>query len=66
MDYPHAAQTGVLIFSLTVSSVCVDVSIEDDNIVENPETFTVTLNTSEPRVTLDPDEVMVAIFDNDG
>ena len=43
-----------------------DVSIEDDNIVENPETFTVTLNTSEPRVTLDPDEGMVAIFDNDG
>ena len=64
MDYGSGEQ--VLPFSATVSRACVNVIIRDDDIVENSETFTVRIDTSEPRVTLRPDEGVVTIIDDDG
>ena len=42
-----------------------DVGIVSDTIVEDPETFTVRLDTNEPRVTLRPDQGEVTIRDDD-
>jgi hypothetical protein len=52
-------------FNSTTPRVCVDIAIADDNIVENTENFTVTLNTDEPRVILQPDRGEVIISDDD-
>ena len=44
---------------------CVDVGIVSDEIVEDPETFTVRIATTESRVTLQPNQGEVTITDDD-
>ena len=44
---------------------CVNVNITDDGALELDETFTVTLTTSDPAVTLD-NVTTIIITDNDG
>ena len=45
--------------------MCVSIPITDDNIVEDPETFTVSLETDAPGVTLRPDMGEVLIIGDD-
>ena len=63
MDY--AAGSIVLLFNSSINENCVDVGIVSDTNVEDPETFTVRLDTNEPRVTLRPDQGEVTIRDDD-
>ena len=46
--------------------LCVDVSINDDNLCEDDEMFDISLSTLDPAVTLDPDTGSVTIIDDDG
>ena len=46
--------------------LCVDVPINDDNLCEADEMFSVSLTTVDPAVTLDPDSGTVTIVDDDG
>ena len=43
-----------------------DVPIIADNITESSESFTGNLDTGAPRVTLNPDETIITISDDDG
>ena len=52
-------------FSSSVVSITVPVTIVDDDIVENPETFSVVLTTADTDVFLQPDMAIVTINDND-
>ena len=61
----YSAGSITLPFNASVAVICVDVGIVDDSIAENSETFTVRIGTTEPRVTLRPDEGEVTIVDND-
>ena len=45
---------------------CINVSITDDSVFEESETFTVTVTTTTPRVTLGNDNTTVTIIDNEG
>ena len=56
-----------LIFGPAVSSLQVQVSIQDDAFLEiSPEYFTANLTSAVPRLTLLPDEATVDILDDDG
>ena len=61
----YGAGSVILAFNSSVLQSCVDVGITPDTIVEDPETFTVRINTTEPRVTLQPDRGVVTITDDD-
>ena len=55
--------------TLTFASLekqCLNVSIVNDNELENEEEFSLTLTTMEDRVRLDPDSTTVRITDDDG
>ena len=62
-DYTEMTQ--ILTFMEGTSDVCTTVQITDDNVLEDDESFLLTLTTSEPRVTLDPEQGSVLIIDND-
>ena len=59
-----------LIFLATTSTGdfmwCIDVNITDDSVFEESETFTVTVTTTNPQVTLRNDNTTVNITDNEG
>ena len=55
-----------LLFNAANSRACAQIPIEDDNLDEDPETFDVTLVTTDPDISLAPDQAMVIINDNDG
>ena len=59
-----------LTFSATTSTGdvirCINVSIIDDLVFEESETFTVTVTTTSPRVTLGNNYTTVTITDNEG
>ncbi len=44
---------------------CVNVTIQDDNVLEDSEQFMVTLTEEDPRVMVDRDQSSVEITDND-
>ena len=44
---------------------CLDVVILDDEVVEEMETFTVTLSTSHPDIQIRENRTIIAIFDTD-
>ena len=46
--------------------VCVDIPIIEDDILEDNETFVVTLTTTDDRVILQPDDGVVTIIDTSG
>ena len=52
-------------FSSSVVSITVPVTIRDDDILENPETFSAVLTTADTDVFLQPDMATVSIIDND-
>ena len=67
MDYGSGPYT--VIFSAGTTSVPFDIPINDDNILEGSENFTLTINPfSVPTgVTVgNPDQATVSILDNDG
>ena len=45
---------------------CINVSITDDSVFEESETFTVTVTTASPQVTLGNNHTTVIIMDNEG
>ncbi len=45
---------------------CVDISIVEDNALEGIQTFTLTLSTSDPDVTLGNNITTINVTDNDG
>ncbi len=53
-------------FSGSVDRVCKNVSTKGDDILEDDEEFLLILSTSDPDVTLVPDEAIVLINDGDG
>lgn len=52
-------------FNKTILRVCVDVSIIDDNRVENSEQFRVTVSSRDPDVIITIPTAIVTIYDND-
>ena len=59
----------ILMFAACQMRSCVDVSIENDTVLENVESFDVTLERTsdlDSRITLDPVDGVVEINDNDG
>ena len=52
-------------FDESTSRACVDVPIEDDQIVENEEVFRVMVGGDDPDVVFDPPSSTVSIIDND-
>ena len=55
----------ILSFTGSKSKVCVNISIEDDSILEDPENFTVTIMSADPDVSFGTPEATVTIMDND-
>ena len=51
-------------FGPGVSRLCVEVTIEDDDILEDEEDFFATLTTTDPDVILNPDEARVVITED--
>ena len=67
MDYIELST--ILNFPACGTKRCVDVTIVDDNVLENVESFTVTLERTpglDMRITLDPVDGVVEITDDDG
>ena len=66
MDYGSITTT--LPFGRCDTRICVDVPITDDEVLENPESFCVSLqgNGLDSRITLEPTEAEIEIIDNDG
>lgn len=54
-----------LTFNETTSRACVDVPIDDDDRVENPENFTVVVDGDDPDVDFVPPTSVVTIIDDD-
>lgn len=68
MDY-GAVSTTVLMFNMCQKRSCADVPIVDDLVLENDESFSVTLDRTtglDVRITLDLVEGEIEITDNDG
>ena len=55
-----------LTFGESTSRACVDIPVEDDIAVENPENFTVVLSGGDPVIDFMPSTSTVTIIDNDG
>ena len=51
--------------SISDTQQCINITIIDNTTVEENETFTVTLSTSNPRVELDNNVTTVTILDSD-
>ena len=64
MDYEPI--TVDLTFNEAVSRACAEVTIVDDDVFEEDETFDVTLTTTDGDITLNPDSGTVTITDQDG
>ena len=70
-DSDYTAVASPLTFPATTSSddvmLCINVSIADDSVFEDAsETFTLTVNTTFPRVILLNDSTTITIIDNEG
>ena len=65
---PLANEVLLIPFTTAISnSVCRDVNVTDDMIVEDNETFTITIETSNPNdVIMGPSIAIVTIVDDDG
>ena len=63
-DYEAVSQS--LTFSATTSRVCFDTVTVDDDLLEDNETYRLTLTSDEPGLTLDPDMAVVTIVNDDG
>ena len=54
-----------LVFT-SAETLCVNISIENDAVLEENEVFIVELSTNDPEVNLSPSSASVTILDNDG
>ena len=54
-----------LVLNSTQLEVCLTAAVEDDNIVDDPESFTISLSTTQPRVDVE-NMVTLEVIDNDG
>ena len=57
------AVSEVFTFSMTVDRECVNVSLVEDDILENPENLLLDLDTDDPMVILSPEQAEVIIND---
>ena len=55
-----------LTFSHGIRRQCRSINIVDDNFYEGTETFTVSVSTSDPSITVDPNFGVAYIFDDEG
>ena len=60
------SSTSTLTFDEDTNVQCVDIPINDDDDIENDETFTVSLETDDPDTTLNPRSGQVIIENDDG
>ena len=65
-DEDYLRTTVVLVFSAGDDRQCVNISLIDDNNLEEVEEFFVNISTLVPRVTIDPDLTTVELQDDDG
>lgn len=56
----------VLVFNMTHTRLCKNVTTEDDNILERTESFEILLSSDDPNVLIDSNTSSVTIIDNDG
>ncbi len=67
--FDYVGMSPFIIFSSGLTdddTKCVDISILDDDALEENQTFNMTLTTSDPDVMLGTDLTTIAIMDNDG
>ena len=67
--FDYFAVTTILMFDACQMRSCVNVTIRNDVILENVESFNITLERTsdlDSRITLDPVNGVVEIIDNDG
>ena len=67
--YDYAFSSSDITFpsgSMDNTPACANITILDDAALEENQTFTVTLTTSDPDVLLGNDETVITIEDNDG
>ena len=65
-DEDYLRPTEVLVFSTGDVRQCVNISLIDDDSLEEVEEFFVNISTLVPRVTIDPDLTTVELQDDDG
>ena len=65
-DVDYVSTSVTLTFDQANTRACSDISITPDDIYEDDETFSVTLTTGDEDVTLEPDNGIVTITDDDG
>ena len=65
-DYQSVAT--LLLFDSSISHVCVNISVEDDQLAEGEEHFSVAISTNESRsrLRIEVQEAVVTILDDDG
>ena len=68
LKYPSDIEEvcAVLVFNMTHTRLCKNVTIEDDNILERTESFEILLSSDDPNVLIDSNTSSVTIIDNDG
>ena len=68
LKYPSDIEEvrAVLVFNMTHTRLCKNVTIEDDNILERTEIFEILLSSDDPNVLIDSNTSSVTIIDNDG
>ena len=64
---PEDFKEGLYLLSFTnsISKACVNITIEDDSILEDSENFTVTITSGDPDVSFETAEAKISIMDND-
>ena len=64
-DYRSIAPTD-LTFAVATNQVCTEIVIFDDNILENDETFTISMESLSESIIILTDSSIVTIMDDDG
>ena len=65
IDFTPISPGTQLVFS-SAETLCVNISIENDAVLEENEVFFLELSTSDPQVNLSSPSASVTILDNDG
>ena len=65
VDFTPISPGTQLVFT-SAETLCVNISIENDAVLEENEVFFVELSTNDPQVNLSPSSASVTILDNDG
>ncbi len=65
-DYSFDSLSTIIDSSNRDSQACITVKLENDDILEDRETFTAVLTSSNAQVNADGDSIEITIDDNDG